>query len=57
MYQVEESAKLKFGSEGTNWVLRDAPAGYKPAAPAPAAPAKAAAPAKSAPKAAPKKKK
>jgi ferric-dicitrate binding protein FerR (iron transport regulator) len=57
MYQVEESAKLKFGSEGTNWVLRDAPPGYKPAAPAPAAPAKAAAPAKSAPKAAAKKKK
>lgn len=57
MYQVEESAKLKFGSEGTNWVLRDAPAGYKPAAPAAAAPAKASAPTKSAAKAAPKKKK
>ena len=46
MNQVEKSANVKLGSEGTNWVLRDA-TGAKAA---PAAPAKAA------PKAATKKK-
>jgi hypothetical protein len=44
MDQVEKSANVKLGSEGTNWVLRDA-AGAKPAA----------APAKAAPKAGKKK--
>src|SRR5215831_7968206 len=53
MDQVEKSANVKLGSEGTNWVLRDA-AG----APAEkAAPAKAAAKAKAPAKAAGKKKK
>ena len=47
MNQVEQSANLKFGSEGANWVLRDAPAGAK-AAPAAATPAKGA-PAKGTP--------
>jgi ferric-dicitrate binding protein FerR (iron transport regulator) len=44
MDQVEKSANVKLGSEGTNWVLRDA-TGAKPAA----------APAKAAPKAGKKK--
>jgi ferric-dicitrate binding protein FerR (iron transport regulator) len=43
MGQVEKSANVKLGSEGTNWVLRDA-TGAKPEAPA----KKAAAPAKKA---------
>jgi len=43
MNQVEKSANVKLGSEGTNWVLRDATgAKAAPAAPAKAAPAKAA---------------
>jgi hypothetical protein len=41
MGQVEKSANVKLGSEGTNWVLRDA-TGAKPEAPAKAAPAKSA---------------
>jgi ferric-dicitrate binding protein FerR (iron transport regulator) len=44
MDQVEKSANVKLGSEGTNWVLRDAAgAPAEKAAPAKAAPAKAAA--------------
>src|SRR5581483_10263607 len=40
MNQVEKSANLKFGSEGTNWVLRDA-ADAKAPTPVSKAPAKA----------------
>lgn len=40
MGQVEKSANVKLGSEGTNWVLRDATGAPKGAAPAKAAPAK-----------------
>ncbi|MGH7618877.1 MAG: FecR family protein, partial [Gemmatimonadaceae bacterium] len=37
MNQIEKSANLKFGSEGANWVLRDATSAPKAAAPAKAA--------------------